>query len=134
MSYKNLVNVVFENLGLDSYDCWDGNGWNFNHDSLPVFIRPCGDNNDTITVNMGINKLPRQNLLPLYRKLLELNVLPIVAKIAIFENNIVVTSARPVEGMDAQELFHLIDTVCTVGRNLSIELENDFGAPSLRIQ
>lgn len=64
---------------------------------------------DCIEVGGMIMKLPEDNILPLYRKLLELNSKSVGIYFAVRGNLVMILSTRECEGMDENELKIMVD-------------------------
>jgi len=64
---------------------------------------------DCIEVGGMIMKLPEDNILPLYRKLLELNSTSVGIYFAVRGNLVMILSTRECEGMDENELKIMVD-------------------------
>lgn len=66
---------------------------------------------DCIEVGAIIMKLPDENILPFYRKLLELNSTSVGVYFALRGNLVMLISTRECEGIDYQELKVMVDEV-----------------------
>ncbi len=64
---------------------------------------------DCIEIGGMIMKLPEENILPLYRKLLELNSTNVGVYFAVRGNLVMLLSTRECEGMDENELKIMVD-------------------------
>lgn len=75
-----------------------------------------------------IVKLPQENLLAFYRRLLELNDYYIGTKLSVRGNQVWLLGQRECEGMDKGEAKRLIDNVRITADDLDDKLMNEFGA------
>jgi hypothetical protein len=71
--------------------------------------------------------LPMSNLLPLYRRLLELNLQLTAAAIGVHLDVVYVFSERPLDGMDAAEANTIINLVSAYADDLDDKLVTEFG-------
>lgn len=66
---------------------------------------------DAIEIGSSIMKLPQENFLPLYRKLLELNASSVGTYFALRPPSVMLLSTREIEGLDNSELRTMVDDV-----------------------
>ncbi len=76
----------------------------------------------------SIVKLPNDNLLPFYRKLLELNNYYTVIKLSIKGNQVWLLGQRECKGLDEVEAKRLIDNVRLVADDIDDKLMKEFNA------
>ena len=84
-----------------------------NNRVIVSYIGICGTIGDVDCIEIGgiIMKMPEDNFLPLYRRLLELNSTSVGVYFAIREDLVMLLSTREVTGMDYNELKTLVDEV-----------------------
>ncbi|MCA9905734.1 MAG: YbjN domain-containing protein, partial [Anaerolineae bacterium] len=89
-----------------------------------------------ITQNAGVGylqvlapilHLPLQGLLPLYRRLLEMNLQLTNAAFGVYLDVIYVFNERPLDGLDAVEANQIINTVAQYADDLDDKLLEEFG-------
>jgi hypothetical protein len=66
---------------------------------------------DCVEIGGVIMKLPQDNFLPLYRRLLELNATSVGVYFAVRNNLVMLLSTRELEGIDLSELKTMVDEV-----------------------
>ncbi len=128
-----MVETFLRNVGLDPKAqrfpepdalVWFAVGGNA---KLFIFIENV-DGTTTLGVNSPILYLPSQNLLPFYRRCLELNRGLLNCAICVLEDEVILTSTRSAQGLDYSELertfYHLSGTADMLAKNLAEE----FGA------
>ena len=71
--------------------------------------------------------LPINGLLPLYRRLLELNLQLTNASIGVYLDVVYVFSERPLEGLDSIEANHIIEIIAHYADELDDKLVSEFG-------
>jgi hypothetical protein len=71
--------------------------------------------------------LPMSNLLPLYRRLLELNLQLTAAAIGVHLDVVYVFSERPLDGLDGAEANTIINLVSGYADELDDKLVTEFG-------
>ena len=96
--------------------------------SIYIYINIADPEFKTIRVVSPIISLPDENILPLYRRCLELNMDLCGAALAVFEDTIVVISERPIEGLDSSELDWILDHLAYVADELDDQFADEFGA------
>lgn len=105
-----------------------GFGWSFRRGSavIEVYISE-QDGRGYLQVLAPIVVLPDTLLLPLYRRLLELNLQLTNAALGIYADVIYVFSERPLQGLDANEANTIITLVAGYADDLDNLLVNEFG-------
>lgn len=93
-----------------------------------IFILDSEDGSPTIRVVSPILILPDKNILPLYRKCLEINMNLFGCALAVDEDRIVVVSERPINGLDVSELDWMLDHLAHVADEYDNRLADEFGA------
>ena len=103
--------------------------WKFQYGSVEVFVQLTGQNNDdTLTVWSVVLPLPANDEPQLMRQLLELNWhSTFEAGFAIFDNQIVVSTQRTLEGLDVSEISRSITLVATIADEYDDQLQETYG-------
>jgi hypothetical protein len=106
----------------------EGFGWNFRRGSavIEIYISQ-QDSTGYLQVLSPILHLPSTGLLPLYRRLLEMNLQLTNAALGVYLDVVYVFSERPLEGMDAGEANTIINLVATYADDLDDKLMQEFG-------
>lgn len=106
-----------------------GMGWMATRGSAVVFFLIGNiDGIDSIRIAAPIIYLPQDNLLPLYRRCLELNFQALNCAFAINKDKIVVVSERLLSGLDLQEFTSMVSQVSFVADKFDNILADEFGA------
>lgn len=105
-----------------------GYGWSFQRGSalLEVYLVQQEDR-EYFQVLSPIMHLPDGNLLPLYRRLLELNLSLTNASLGVYLDVIYVFNERPLQGLDASEADYIIQQIGEYADDLDNQLVNEFG-------
>ena len=103
--------------------------WKFQYGSVEVFVQLTGQNNDdTLTVWSVVLALPANDEPQLMRQLLELNWhSTFEAGFAVFDNQIVVSTQRTLEGLDVSEISRSITLVATIADEYDDQLQETYG-------
>jgi hypothetical protein len=131
-SYAATVEQILPAIGVDPaaarMNTEGGYGWSFQRGSavIEVYVSQ-QDNAGYLQVLSPIIHLPMSNLLPLYRRLLELNLQLTAAAIGIHLDVVYLFSERPLEGMDATEANTIINLVSAYADDLDDKLVSEFG-------
>ncbi len=131
-AYAGTVEQLLLNLGLDPAQArmstQEGYGWSFRRGSAIIEVY--------ITQNAGVGylqvlspilHLPAQGLLPLYRRLLELNLQLTNAAFGVYLDVVYVFSERPLDGLDAVEANNIINLVAQYADDQDDKLVEEFG-------
>ncbi len=106
-----------------------GFGWSIRRGSAVVFITVNQENNHAyLRLTSPILYLPSENLLPLYRTLLGINMELTSAALAVHEDKVCIVSERPVEGLDHVEADDLLKRISHYADELDNKLAAEFGA------
>ncbi len=106
----------------------EGYGWNFRHGSAIIEIYVSEqDGRGFFQVLAPIMHLPAAGLLPLYRRLLELNLQLTNASIGVLQDVVYIYSERILDGLDAVEATHIMTMIANYADDLDNELVNEFG-------
>lgn len=126
------VQQVLVSIGIDpdqsrlSVD--SGYGWNFRYGSaiIEVYIHR-SEEGSYFQVLAPIMHLPQAGLLPLYRRLLELNLQLTSAGLGAYNDVVYIFSERPLEGLDAVEVSSTISRAASYADDLDNKLVAEFG-------
>lgn len=104
-------------------------GWLIIRGSAKVFIL-IGHDNDEITLEIvcPILHIPSQNILPFYRKCLEINRYLTGCALCVNEDQVLLVSGRNVQGLDYKEVETMIHYAATAADGLDNKLAEEFGA------
>ena len=134
-AYSAVVEAFIQQVGLDPKESrLEGNGkeragWYIKRGSAPIYIylEDSGETN-TLRIESPILYLPPENILPFYRKCLELNNQLRDCALAVRDDFILLVSDRPLEGLTPEEVAQNIDLLSFAADNLDDELAKEFGA------
>ncbi|MEQ8671839.1 MAG: YbjN domain-containing protein [Aggregatilineales bacterium] len=127
-----VVESILKTLNVNPVDArletQQGFGWNFRRGSaiIEIYVSEQGDRG-FLQVLAPIIHLPTTNLLPLYRRLLELNLQLTNASLGVFYDVVYVFNERPLQGLDANETNDVITLVAGYADSLDNDLVNEFG-------
>lgn len=82
----------------------------------------------TLEITSPILKLPNQNILPFYRRCLEINSTLVGCALCASEDSIMVTSERTLRGLDYQEVEDMLIAVANAADQIDDDLAEEFGA------
>ena len=134
-SYAATVQQILASMSVNVQNARlpteEGYGWSFREGSavIEVYIIQQGDTG-YLQVLSPIMHIPQSGLLPLYRRLLELNLQLTSAAFGIFEDVVYVFNERPLDGMDAMEGRSIITLVASYADKHDDELIAEFGGRS----
>jgi len=112
--YEKMINDFIASLNIDPEQCRHRPRllWSLYKGSALIYIELFkADNIDFIETSSPILKLPSRNLLPLYRKLLELNFQLLGIKFFTRDDWVYLSENRQLKGMDFDELKAMITRV-----------------------
>lgn len=130
--YAATVDKILIEIGIDPQKARmkteQGFGWNFPRGSalIEIYVSQHG-NRGFLQVLAPIIHLPQTGLLPLYRRMLELNLQLTNASIGVYLDVVYVFNERPLEGLDAVEANNIITQVAGYADELDNVLVNEFG-------
>jgi hypothetical protein len=130
--YAQTVEQILLGVGVDPtqarMNIQDGFGWSFRRGSavIEVYVSQ-QDGTGYFQVLSPILHLPVANVLPLYRRLLELNLQLTNAALGVHLDVVYVFSERPLEGLDAVEANNIITLVAGYADELDDKLVTEFG-------
>jgi hypothetical protein len=131
-TYAATVEQILASIGVDPASARmkidNGFGWSFQRGSalIEVFVA-MQNNTGYLQVLAPILHLPMQGLLPLYRRLLELNLQLTNAALGLYLDVVYVFSERPLAGLDASEANAIISLVASYADELDNKLVEEFG-------
>lgn len=106
----------------------NGYGWSFQRGSALIEVYIAGqDDREYLQVLSPLMHLPAGGLLPLYRRLLELNLTLTNASVGIYLDVIYVFNERPLDGLDNTEANFIITQIAEYADDLDNQLVNEFG-------
>jgi type III secretion system-like peptide-binding chaperone len=126
------VENILANIGIAPararMDTDQGYGWSFQRGSalIEIYIAE-QDGREYLQVVSPIVHVPSGGLLPLYRRLLELNLSLTNASLGIYLDVIYVFNERPLTGLDAEEADFVIKQISEYADKLDNQLVNEFG-------
>lgn len=106
-------------------------GWLIQKGSAEIYIVIGNNeliNEVTLEVFSPILKLPKQNILPFYRRCLEVNRFLIGCALCVDKDEVMVVSERQLEGLNYEELETMIICVANAADTIDDELAKEFGA------
>jgi hypothetical protein len=130
--YAQTVEQILLTVGVDPQQArmniQDGFGWSFRRGSavIEVYVSQ-QESAGYLQVLSPILHLPMSNLLPLYRRLLELNLQLTNAALGVHLDVVYVFSERPLDGLDAVEANNIITLVAGYADEMDDKLVTEFG-------
>jgi hypothetical protein len=130
--YAGTVEQIFASIGIDPLKARmktdTGFGWSFQRGSavIEVFVSQ-QDGVGYLQVLSPILHMPINGLLPLYRRLLELNLQLTNAAFGVYLDVVYVFSERPLDGLDGNEANAVINMVAAYADDLDDKLVAEFG-------
>jgi len=127
-----IVRTILREIGVDPDQARlatsEGLAWSFRRGSATVEIylteRQGGG---TLQVLSPIMHLPASGLLPLYRRLLELNLTISNATFGVYTDVVYVFNERPLAGLDPEEVDHIVEQVASFADEYDDSLVSEFG-------
>src|SRR5512143_724855 len=131
-THAGTVEQILTSIGVDLNQARmktdNGFGWSFQRGSAVIEIFVSQQNGvGYLQVLSPIMHLPINALLPLYRRLLELNLQLTNAALGVYLDVVYVFSERPLEGMDGSEANTIINLVANYADDLDDKLVAEFG-------
>lgn len=125
------VEQILANIGVDPVSArmsvQAGYGWNFQRGSALIEVYITQEERGYLQVLSPIMHLPTTNLLPLYRRLLELNLQLTNASVGVHQDVVYVFNERPLEGLDPAEADSIIRKLAIYADELDNSLVEEFG-------
>ncbi|MFN8527817.1 MAG: YbjN domain-containing protein [Anaerolineae bacterium] len=130
--HAQTVEGILGKIGVDPVQARmtinDGYGWSFRRGSALIEIYVTQkETAGFLQVLSPIVHLPMTGLLPLYRRLLELNLQLTEAALGVYLDTVFVFVERPLEAMDPEEADSIINNVAAYADELDDKLVNEFG-------
>jgi len=125
---ENILAALNVNLDEARLGTEQGFGWRFRRGSgsIEIYISE-HDGRGYLQVLAPILIIPESNLLPFYRRLLELNLQLTNAALGVYYDVVYVFSERPLQGLDADEANTIIMLVAAYADDLDNRLCDEFG-------
>jgi len=126
------VESILQSIGLDPAQARmparHGYAWKFQRGSamIEVYVSQTEDR-EYFQVVAPILHLPPTHLLPLYRRLLELNLSLTNASLGVYLDVIYIFTERPLAGLDANEANFIISQISAYADELDNQLVSEFG-------
>lgn len=130
--HRANVEQILLKIGVDPaqarLDTEQGFGWNFRRGSaiIEIYVSEQGERG-YLQVLSPIVHLPAQGLMPLYRRLLELNLQLTNASLGVYYDTVYVFNERSLQGLDANETNEIITLVAGYADDLDNKLVEEFG-------
>lgn len=126
------IDAILRQIGLPPEETRiptnEGYGWSFRRGSAVIEIYLSEqDEQGYLQVLSPIIHLPTSAVLPLYRRLLELNLQLTSAALGVYNDVVYVFYERPVKGLDAGEANDIITKVAGYADDLDDQLVEEFG-------
>lgn len=125
------VEQILANIGVDPVSArmkvQAGYGWNFQRGSALIEVYITQEERGYLQVLSPILHLPQTNLLPLYRRLLELNLQLTNASVGVHQDVVYVFNERPLEGLDPTEADSIIRKLSIYADELDNSLAEEYG-------
>lgn len=130
--HRDTVEQILVTIGVEPaharLETEQGFGWNFRRGSAIIEIYVSEqDDRGYLQVLAPIVHLPPQNLLPLYRRLLELNLQLTNASLGVYYDTVYVFNERSLQGLDHNETNEIITLVAGYADDLDNKLVEEFG-------
>ena len=109
----------------------NGLGWVIEKGSASIFIIIAKNefiDESTLEVFSPILKLPTQNILPFYRRCLELNRIMVGCALCVQKDQVMVLAERPLQGISYEEIESIVMSVANAADKLDDDLAEEFGA------
>jgi hypothetical protein len=132
--YYEIIGQVISNLGLNPDECYNEEGkyWSLCKGSADVFISlfVLGEGEDAewyVEFSSPVMKLPSDNLLPFYRRLLEENAKWVATRFSLRDDTVWLDTTRELSGIDYDECYRSLTRIGEVADQLDDELRTEFG-------
>lgn len=124
----NILQGLGINPGSAQIPTANGYGWRFQWGTATIEIYiSVHDQYQYFQVLAPIITLPTSNLLPFYRRMLELNLQLTNASFGVYQDIVFIFSERQLQGLDQNEAEFLITMVAQYADQFDDDLVNEFG-------
>jgi len=125
-----MLNINVQDARLPMEEGDRGYGWHFQRGSalIEVYVLLAQDERSYLQVLSPIVHLPQSGLLPIYRRMLELNLSLTNASLGVHNDVVYVFNERPLDGLDANEVNYIIMQLSAYADDIDNQLVNEFGA------
>lgn len=130
--HATTVEQILTSIGVDlsraRMDTEHGYGWSFQRGSalIEIYIAE-QQGREYLQVLSPLMHVPAGGLLPLYRRLLELNLSLTNASLGVYLDVVYVFNERPLAGLDTAEADFIIKQISEYADDLDNQLVNEFG-------
>ncbi len=124
---EGILAAIGVEPGAARMEVESGYGWQFQRGSALIEIYLTPEQESYLQVLSPIMHLPAQNLLALYRRLLELNLQLTNASLGVHEDVVYVFHERLLEGLDASEADAIVRRLAAYADELDDALSAEFG-------
>ncbi len=130
--HAGAIEQILAHLGIDPVqvrmNMQEGYGWSFRRGSAVVEVYVSQNNGmGYLQVLSPMLHIPAQGLLPLYRRLLEMNLQLTNAAFGVYLDVVYVFYERPIEGLDAPEMNSIITLLSQYADEWDDKLVAEFG-------
>jgi type III secretion system-like peptide-binding chaperone len=129
---KEMVEDFLNAIGVDPNKSrleGEDMGWHIVRGSALTYIFiGVYDDFKSLRIFSPILYLPEENILPFYRRCLEINFELINCAICVRENKVALVVERPLEGLDPEELEGMVEYMSRVADELDNKMSDEFGA------
>ena len=125
---ENILSGIVQDPAQTRLAMDEGYGWSFQHGSaiIEIYITRQQERG-YLQVLSPIMHLPNSGLMPIYRRLLELNLSLTDAALGVYQDVVYIFSERPLEGLDASEATFIITHVAQYADEMDNNLVAEFG-------
>ena len=124
---EGILKAIGVDPGAARMEVESGYGWQFQRGSALIEIYLTPEQEGYLQVLSPIMHLPAQNLLALYRRLLELNLQLTNAALGLHEDVVYVFHERLLAGLDASEADAIVRRLAAYADELDDALSEEFG-------
>jgi len=130
--HVSTVETILTSIGVEptraQMDTNNGYGWSFQRGSalIEIYIAE-QEGREYLQVLSPLMHIPTGGLLPLYRRLLELNLSLTNASLGVYLDVVYVFNERPLAGLDNSEANFIITQISQYADDLDNQLVNEFG-------
>jgi hypothetical protein len=130
--HARVIDAILAQIGLNPEEVRmatdEGYGWSFRRGSAVIEVYLSEHSGiGYLQVLSPIIHIPEEAVLPLYRRLLELNLQLTSAALGVYNDVVYVFYERPLQGLDASEANDIIAKVAGYADDLDNRLVEEFG-------